>query len=927
MADEHSLNSNLAEILRKAGIDADPQHTFPYGTSNRRVADLLCKVQGQHIGIEAKLGMGAKRIANQAKAIAQADDLIEKSFCDAAIALIYPDGYKNQDDLQTGEVQAAVRTPILIGKKNAPQWEKCPVKDLPGLIKGIPSQLSKSEDLSKRAEIAVNQAFKKFDQEDVDSIQTQLRQEDTDELADVTYFKGLLVDLLTCFMFHHKLDRIIKDQPQFRIKADRPPILQDCIDSDNRIASFIDAYDKWLKVDYKDILAWNIAILKALTISGHRGNDAGHLLALAAQSIQMAKGDMPHDVLGTTFCNAIKDAKEEGAMYTTLPAATLLTHLMFHKSKINWKNTKKVKQLRIVDFACGSGTLLIACANYILDQVKKKDREEVSKALLEQMLYGFDCNRRAIFQTATGLGMIAPSVQFKHTQLRAMPLGEHPERKEEVRLGSLEMLLDNKDDWYFYQPLGQGELFSRHSLGQKPDSQPEPIQCDTFHFAIMNPPFTRREVRHKQKDPKIEKALRRREEKIGQITGFELNGVSGNTNGFFGLTDKYLNKQGKAGIILPMSVTCNQSAKRIRIWLARDFHIQYIIVSYDPKRIFFSGDTNIGEMLLVLERKKKTPTPTKVIKLHNNPVHETTAFLCARAILSGQEERLKKYAEVDAISSADMEKGDWSASQFLSNDLYRIAKDIPNHWTSTFGDQASITVKGISRKTRSIRKCKPSEEDATPALWYHNTDYCKTLEVKPDRFICPSGTDPSIIKVFHKAKRLKLTERADPQTVKNVACLTTVPSVGDAWSTASIVRILNVDNETVEKAVAIILNSTLCKIGMLLSRSSKKPSYIQFPKDSWNRTPMPLLSGMKLSAFPALAKVYDEYRKQPRKRLPEAHNCKVQIAIDQAVCKHTGFPEDICKKARHLLVQEPMVTGKQYHANSEPTNPELFPND
>ena len=803
-----------------------------------------------------------------------------------------------------------MRTPLSIGKKNKPQWEKCPVKDLPGLIQRIPSQLSKSEDLSKRAEIAVHQAFKKFDQEDVESIQTNLLEEDTDELADVTKFKGLLVDLLTCFMFHTKLDDI---RHQYFRRKSQPPKVQECIDSQAPIASFLDAYKKWLTVDYKDILAWNIAILKALPAKS-QSNDALQILAFAAHSIQCAKGETHHDVLGTTFCNAIKDAKEEGAKYTTLPAATLLTHLMFHKAKINWKDVEKVKQLRIVDFACGSGTLLVACANYILQKlrekkVRKKDREEVDQALFEQMLYGFDCNRRAIFQTATGLGMIAPSVQFHKTQLRGMPLGEHPERKEEVRLGSLELLLDNKDNWFFYPPLGQGELFSHHSLGQKPDSQPEPVQCDTFHFAIMNPPFTRREVRHKQKNPKIEKALRKREEKIGQITGFELNGVSGNTNGFFGLTDKYLDKQGKAGIILPMSVTCNQSAKRIRIWLAQHFHIPYLIVSYDPKRIFFSGDTNIGEMLLVLERKKKTPTPTQVIKLHNNPVHESTAFLCARAILSGQEKRQEKYGEVDKISPANIAKGDWSATQFLSNALYRIAKDIPNYWTSTFGNQASITVKGISRKTRSIRKCKPSEEDATPTLWYHNTDYCKTLEVKPDRFICPSGTDPSIIKVFHKAKRLKLTERADPQTVKNVACLTTVPSVGDAWSTASIVRILNVDDETVEKAVAIILNSTLCKIGMLLSRSSKKPSYIQFPKDSWNRIPMPLLSEMSVSAFHALAKVYDEQCKQERKRLPQAHECRVQIAIDKAVCEHTGFPEKLCRQARHLLAHEPMVTG------------------
>ena len=911
MANENALNAYLAEILRQAGIRTEVEYPFPINKRGKRLADLACfDVQGYTIGIEAKHGWGVKLAPNKKASIAQADELVVNEAierkCHAAVALIYPDRYQTLDHLQNGTVKVAIRTPLDIRKKNQPEWNPRKVKDLPGLIKRIPSQLiGQPEELAKRAEIAVNQAFKMLE-EDEKSIQNKLG-----EAGEATNLKGLLVDLLTCFMFHTKLDDIRHQYiPKHFKKSNQPPTVPECIRSNDIIASFIDAYDKWLKVDYTDILEWNQRILDALPTEA-RSKDAVKRLAQTAREIQRAKGAHHHDLVGISFCNSITTAKQEGAMYTTLPAATMLTHLMFHGAKINWKNIEKVKSLRIVDFACGSGTLLIAAANYILQQVKKKDREEVSRALFEQMLYGFDCNQRAIFQTSTGLGMIAPSIAFKKTQLRSMILGV-PEGETEARLGSLE-LLRGKDDLFFYPPLGQG-----------PDRQTEPIECDKFDFAIMNPPFTRREVRHKQKKPKIEKALRRREEKIGQITGFELNGVSGNTNGFFGLTDKYLDKQGKAAVILPMSVTCNQSAKRIRIWLPKHFHIQYIIVSYDPKRIFFSGNTNIGEMLLVLERKKKKPTPTQVIKLHNNPVHETDAYLCARDIISGQEGRWEEWGEVDEISPADMEKGDWSATQFLSNDLYRIAKEIQNYWASTFGDQASITVKGISRKTRSIRKCKPSEEDATPALWYHNTDYCKTLEVKPDRFICPSGTDPSIIKVFHKVKRLKLTERADPQTVKNVACLTTVPSVGDAWSTASIVQILNVDDETVEKAVAIILNSTLCKVGMLLSRSNKKPSYIQFPKDSWNRISMPLLSALPPSHFEALAKVYDEQCKQPRKRLPEAHNCKVQLAIDNAVCKHTGFDEKLCVKARHLLAQEPMVTGKRYQTNPEKINPELF---
>ena len=911
MANENTLNADLARILQNKGIQADPEHTFKQADGKPRRPDILCEVQGQQIGIEAKMRMGGK-LSQPTQAIAQTDELIEKSFCDAAIALIYPDGYQTQDDLLTGEVQAAVRTPLSIGKKNKPQWEKCPVKDLPGLIQRIPSQLSKSEDLSKRAEIAVNQASKKFDKEDVDSIQTHLRKEDTNELANITDFKGLLVDLLTCFMFHTKLDRIIKDQPQFRIKTNRPPILQDCIDSDNRIARFINAYEKWLTVDYKDILAWNIAILKALTISGHRGNDAVHLLALAAQSIQMAKGEMPRDVVGITFCNAIEAAKQEGAMYTTLPAATLLTHLMFHNAKINWKNAEKVKSLRIVDFACGSGTLLIACANYILQQVRKKDREEVAQALFEQMLYGFDCNRRAIFQTATGLGMIAPSVQFDKTQLRSMPLGEHPERKEEVRLGSLEMLLDNKDELFFYPHLGQ----------RLEDNQPEPVQCDTFHFAIMNPPFTAREKRHKQKDLKTEKKLREREKQIRQ--DLNLSGTH-NTNGFIELIHKYIDPQtGKIGLVLPASTATLLPAQETRIWLAKHFHIQYIIVSYDPKRIFFSGNTAQGEMLLVLCRKKKTPTPTQVIKLTDNPVHESDAYLCARSILSGQEERLEKYGEVDEISLADMEKGDWSATQFLSKDLYRIALQIPNHWTSSFEKQ--IKIKQMRGHSSDLEKCHPGKLHATPCLWHQNVDYCDKLEVQPDCHVQPKKNKAKKFEsILQKVSRLKITERIRFTTIKNFACRTTKPSISCSWSTVQVAKkITNVDEETVEKAVCVILNSTPAKVGMILTRVNRSPSYVQFPIHGLNRVAMPLLSEMKPSAFRALAKVYDEWKSEKRERLPQAHECRVQIAIDKAVCKHTGYPYDICEEARRLLSYEPMVTGKRYQANQEETNPELF---
>ena len=270
-----------------------------------------------------------------------------------------------------------------------------------------------------------------------------------------------------------------------------------------------------------------------------------------------------------------------------------------------------------------------------------------------------------------------------------------------------------------------------------------------------------------------------------------------------------------------------------------------------------------------------------------------------------------------------MERGDWSATQFLSNDLYYIAKDIHNHWTSTLGKQ--VKIKQMRGHSSDLEKCHPGKLNATPCLWHQNVDYCDKMEVQPDCWVKPKKDKAKKFEsIIQKVSRLKITERIRFTTIKTFACRTTKPSIGCSWSTAQVAKkITNVNEETVEKAICLILNSTLAKLGMILTRVNRSPSYVQFPIHGLNRVAMPLLSGMKPSAFRALAKVYDEYCKQPRKRLPEAHNCKVQIEIDNAVCQHTDFPEKLCRQARHLLSHEPMITGKRYQSNPESTNPQL----
>ena len=209
-------------------------------------------------------------------------------------------------------------------------------------------------------------------------------------------------------------------------------------------------------------------------------------------------------------------------------------------------------------------------------------------------------------------------------------------------------------------------------------------------------------------------------------------------------------------------------------------------------------------------------------------------------------------------------------------------------------------------------ECSADAIHATPALYDHDVDHCNKMEVKPDCYVQPKPDNPSLINTLRKVNHLHLPERIRLTTVKNTACRTTIPTVSSAWATASTLPIPGVEKETVEKAVVMILNSTPGKLGMLMVKSNKIPSYTPFSKDSLEQIPMPRIAGLTKDQLSGLAAKYKKLADKERKPLPQAHQCEIQKMIDDAVCEHIGFDSNICESARHLLAQEPMITGQRY---------------
>ena len=761
---ENALNTRLCDILVGAGIKAKAEITQ---ANNRRI-DIECYVADYKIAIEAEHGYST---AKKHSAIKDADAKLDSEVCDLAIALVYPEEYESADSLRNGSVQAHIRTPSYRPSAKNARWRTITVNHIHNYVNNAPSELGSPDVLASRANQDVRKAARVFSDEEVASTMGNMG-----NAVQHTNIEGLMTDLLTAFMFHVKLDIIRnRSKPDFDARCAGtktkysgtwpPKSVRECLSDTSCIAdSFFEAHYMWLAVDYKQILEWSCAVIRALPASPS-SQQALSILAKSALDISSSSGHQHHDLIGITFCQSVETAKSDGSMYTTIPAAVLLVNLLFHDIEIDWTDFEQITQLRIVDFACGTGTLLIAVANYILQHEKTGRKEEVTSLILERMIYGFDINNRALFQTATGLGMIAPAVGFSKMHLYSMLLGIEP-KTQEAKLGSLELI----------EGLHQLHLNPRPPTATRIDAEPAPLETDTFSIAIMNPPFTRSDLRHKQfKQSATEKKLRDREKELFRDLPPHL---SSNSNGFFVLAEKYLGeKNGHMAFVAPTVMATNPSALTTRIHLAKRFHLKYIVISYDPKRPYQSGNTDIGEILVVLDRKSKDTCdkPTTIIKLTTNPTTASEATACVDSIAKGSVDT-NKWGFMDSMPASTIASGDWSAVQFANSELYHMASRYA--WTNKLGNHIEVAYQGSSVRT-TTRKCRKTDVGATPALYDHKADYCNKLEITPDCYVCPKPGQCA--PVLQKGTRVHLPERLRLTTTKTVACRTPVAAVGSAW--------------------------------------------------------------------------------------------------------------------------------------------------
>lgn len=900
---EHTLNVWLAGLLRERGLTARQERTL----RGRRI-DVDIRVGPVKVALEAEQGQSN---AKRREAIQDADRRLEQRLAECAIALCYPSGITSPDEIPDSRMLWTIRAPNMQVPASEVRWREADLDELVSIIRLAPAQLGNPDHaaaaLSASLDFAVDrlgEPQKKLLAKTLDLPPSRGSRLPWDKAA-----KRALLVVATAVMFHSRLDAHLASlRPEkdgrtshgVRFTGDWPPSMaQQCTYATDPLGAFSEAWDLILALDYKPIFETGRAALHACP-PDPAFTASIRETARAALEIAGNIAGLRHDLLGRIFHTVLDTARYDGSYYTTTTAATLLSSLAITNSMCDWTDPDEISKLRIIDPACGTGTLLMAAAERIHDlSPGSRSDERSGRALLEQVLSGYDVNLTATHMAATTLGLLSPSTRFRQMKIGRAFLGV--DAQGDTYLGSLEFLEHRQ------------KLVSWTNAAQI-DSGEEMSTVEPSDLVIMNPPFTRDSLRHDQFSAAEERKLKNREKTLFADKPTYMAGGSG----AFLLLAEYINKSdtGTLAAILPLVSATDVSGLGIRQHLGSRYHIETIVASHDPDRIYFSENTSIGELLLICRRwsgSEGSKPPTHVVNLATNPSSPADAVSVAHAIENDTIES-QGLGTVQAWPSELIAEGDWGAVQFLSPYLCQQFLALTRgelFQTTSLGEVAEVGPAG-QRIREAYKKSAMPDRKGRMALWNHDTEVTQTMSSLADTHVVVNP------RFAHRADRywqqrstLLLTTRARLNTVRLFSVRTEQPVVGSSWVTCRPI-VPDASQKNLEKAICAYLNSSVGILAILGNRTNRVPSYPRFSLDDLRRLSVPHFDVIGDGAVWMLSLAYDSLSEQPLESLPRTDSCSVRRALDESVCSALSIDIETVKVIRSSLAAEPSIRGKRY---------------
>ena len=684
--------------------------------------------------------------------------------------------------------------------------------------------------------------------------------------------------------------------------------------ADDPTAVLRSAWGAILKRDYAPVFEPPLAVLDVIPDRRWAGH-ALRIVAECANRVADSLSALGYDHAGPLYHRILPDAAAYGAFYTNNLSALMLARLALGPDFCDWSDRDAVTRLRIMDPACGTGTLLMAALHVIKKRVEEPgaddddgdgedDSDKLHRLLVENVLCGLDVNRTAVQLAACNLTLGAPTVDYRRMNLLTLKHGPQPDGS--VRAGSLD-ILDTA-----------GREDSLHSLirplrtmaglaAQQVDSAAEAeFPLKDLDLVLMNPPFTNNVARNRQFGKRVVRRMQKHELRIRDAVeaGGAVKGVI-NSNSlrtyFTPLANSIIkHRTGTLASLIPATACTAASGLPERQFLSRRFHIECIITSHDPKKIAFSENTSIHECLLVARRwPDGDRPPTKFVSLRKMPSTPEEALAVADAVLT---ESAGSWGRAVNWPSELVEAGDWTPVQWYAGELATVVRVLES---SRYLEPASTRYQVGPAGQRIRDAFHACDRDATGAervFWSVRSDLRRKMSDSPEAWVRPKdGKEGLAARYLRQGSHVLVANRYDTVAGRLTALWTADRSVGSGWSPIA------VPDSRRAKGLAAWWNSTPARL-LQLNQRTRKLTYPSWSLAQLREIRVPIRDN---PAWDALAEAWERVRDIDLLPMRDGEKCEVRQVIDEAAATALDVSAATVARWRAMLAAEPTVTNRR----------------
>ena len=968
------LNAELAALLRGHGLEAEAEQSLRL-ESQRHQVDLLIELGEFAIAIEAEFAPRRTVLADAEKRLPEKPLYWRGLAVDSVFALVYPkelqrlpesraraelakrsdlvfervDSRAGSDSLGDGTNEQGIRT------KHTGS-----VATLAEFLHNFWIQSSKAgsvEDAVEQASFAIEQASailrrasSSHPLQDVDS--------DPEATSALIWLNALLFqELLARNLEVSRLPEKFRDRVIPRPEPSGHP------------RKIREQWEAILEINWWPI--FHVACESLRVAPPYEASHALRQLIAVAEDIAVKGVIRRHDVAGRIFHRLLGTRKFLATNYTTIPAAVLLASLAFDSRRapwkdIDWSSQSELGKLRIVDPACGSGTLLMAALQEALALHRRAGGDSESqgtaiRVLLENVLHGYDVVPAAVHLTAATLSMAETRQLIGPMPLFWMPHDVHNRR---ARLGSLDFLERSPSRGIAQQlpPFVDTEHDPGRVTGtgeQVYDAQ-MPGECD---LVIANPPYTRAggpgSSDHTDWNPIFGSALSTADARAMQdalrrtLNTTPASLYAGLGSAFMVLASEKVKAGGRIAFVLPATALTGSRWSPVREMLLRDFDIEWVVVSHDARNrhakgnlpgrrwVAFSESTRIAETLIIATKKGYKATTadqrTHFVNLRRNPDEPIEAMALGRALLAAVSNDTNVdqheiclgdtvWGEVFTTQQDALNEEAWTLATFTQGRLADLARTLVGEgiWR-VGGRQYSIPitrveeicevgpyhmqVKNPTHGLFDIVDTVDSTRKGWPAIWHHRADQITSLETGANaRLRARPGKDTNLqSEMLARASRLQLAGELGHAPQRLAAVLTEEATLGvSSWITLSPKQ----PSVGKEEALCLWLNSTL---GLLLRIVHANRPYLgrsRMPHELARTLPLLDVDGFSDIQLKAARQLFLGLRHQPLQGFAQLDSDPVRRELDHRFFKEVlGYSAEAdLDQLSKMLNREPALT-------------------